>query len=674
LNFEYYYNFFALLRSLESIIIVIILSGLGLTSGFAQNKPTYDLPKKVTFGDIPDSLLSSDFYAEYPDAPFYYAHKGVTININEKNQSIVAELSYVVRIKILTEEGQQGAEVGIPYYFDQNIEHISNIRGITYNQDGSKTALDTANIVTVNLNNRYNVKRFLMPDARPGAVLEYAYTIERRFIEELPDFQLSHPVPTAFAQVTLNNPKFLRYEVVSDGIEQKVKYQQNFISIDSVKKIFTIKQPEPMLQEVWAVENVPPILRNEMAGSYNEQSARLKFQLSEFGRPRQPLEISWDYVVASMRRRLNPWENLVQYPKLDSLGKEIASEFDNKVAAQDSIFRYLNSAMRFNESNGSFTDNDLYKVLDGEFSSRAAINLTLLGLLRGAGIDAWPLFLSSRNFGEINRDFPSIFQFNTLLIYSEIDGTPYFMDASYSHGSIGLIPTESYNESGLVFKKEGFKWVEINPEKSKFYINLDIDADIDPRGTLAGVVKAVNEGYTAREVRKMYEQGMEVEEIVKQAFFDIYNNAEIRNAEITIDPSTGTVTMQGEFIISEYAITFQSGIEYRPLISGFLLDNPLDESSQNMTVRLDAPEFLMLNYNIEYPSGYFLKQVSQDRKIIFPGAEFHEEYETFKNGVTYSYNIEISKRTFPPDVFPQILNLYERWVNLSKSTWYIEKR
>jgi len=92
-----------------------------------------------------------------------------------------------------------------------------------------------------------------------------------------------------------------------------------------------------------------------------------------------------------------------------------------------------------------------------------------------------------------------------------------------------------------------------------------------------------------------------------------------------------------------------------------------------MTVRLDAPEFLMLNYEISYPSDFYLDETTQNRTIMFPGAEFKESYRSGSNKIVYAYDIKISKRKFPPDVFPQILNLYERWVELSKSTWFIKK-
>ena len=653
-------------------LLVILLAGWALNA-FAQTS-SISLPVETQFGEVGDSLLMLERHNKFPDANYFYAFKSANIHFVERENAILARLHYLVRIKIVNKEGMRGAEVGIPYYFDRNIEQITHIKGQTYQQDGSVIPLDTSDIVTVNLNSRYNVKRFLMPGAEPGAVLEYSYVIERKFIEELPDFQLSHPVPVSFAQLVLNNPKYLRYEVISDGVDSsQLMTQNNYIDTSTVKKVFTVKQPEPKLQEVWAAKNVAPVIRNKMAGSYNEQTAKLKFQLSEFGRPRQPLEISWDYVVASMRRRINPWENISQYPVLDSLGAAIASQYNSPVAAQDSIYHFLNKRMKYNENKGSFTNNKLDSVLAGEFSSRAAINLTLLGLLKGAGIEAYPLFLSARNFGEINKDFPSIFQFNNLLIYSEIDGTPYFLDASFSHGSIGLIPTDSYNESGLVFKKDGFKWVDINPDKSKFYIDLDIEAALDRTGNLAGTVTAVNEGYTAREIRKMKDQGMNPADILKQAFFDIYSDAEIKNSSITVDPKTGEVNISGEFLISEYAVSFQSGLEFRPLISGFLLDNPLQENTRNMTVRLDAPEFLMLSYEISYPSDFYLDESNQNRQIMFPGAEFKESYRTESNTIDYSYDIKISKRKFPPDVFPQILNLYERWVDLSTSTWFIKK-
>jgi hypothetical protein len=43
--------------------------------------------------------------------------------------------------------------------------------------------------------------------------------------------------------------------------------------------------------------------------SINDLRGRLKFQVSEFGRPRQPLDNSWEIVVAQIRRQGdNPYQ------------------------------------------------------------------------------------------------------------------------------------------------------------------------------------------------------------------------------------------------------------------------------------------------------------------------------------------------------------------------------
>ncbi|MDZ7690063.1 MAG: hypothetical protein U5K69_02725 [Balneolaceae bacterium] len=107
-------------------------------------------------------------------------------------------------------------------------------------------------------------------------------------------------------------------------------------------------------------------------------------------------------------------------------------------------------------------------VLNSELASQPAINQALIAMLRGADIQAWPLLISSRQYGKINRSFPSYFQFNGLLAYSEINGKSYFMDGSFSHSYPNLLPVESFNETGLLLKKDSYEWTEIRPENSIF--------------------------------------------------------------------------------------------------------------------------------------------------------------------------------------------------------------
>jgi len=632
---------------------------------------------QAEFGMIPDSLYRMQLYGPDPSAPYFYAYKEVEISFEEDEKSIVAILDYHVRIKVFDADAREASIIAIPYYFENEIESVEQIRGRTYRPDRTYTLLDESAVRTINLNARYNVKEFTMPDVGDGSVIEYGYRVRRRYIEELPDFYLSHQAPTAVAKATIRYPRYLRYDVVPTDFSGDVRHIEQRIDTSRVPKVFSIPQPEPLVLQHWIARDIPAVEEEAFISSIDDYRGKLKFQLAEFGIPRQELENSWDIVAAQIRKNRNPWSVIDRNRRARALGKRIAGQTRSAEAAQDSIFRYLNETASFSERRTAFSETSDDSVLSGRVADQAAINQTLIAMLDGAGIDAWPLLISNRQFGRINRSFPSFYQFNGLVAYSEIDGRTWFMDASFPHSHPNLIPVASYNENGMVLKRDAYEWIEIRPENSLYAMSIGMDARLDGEGNLSGSIRASHFGYPAQLIREQVANGKEREQIVRDALFDGYVN--VRLDDIVIENLyrySDSVRIGAQFTIEEYAASYSDGLEYRPMVVGYLMSNPFDDGTRDLPITLDAPEKLYLTYDLELPSGYRLGEGngSQNRSIELPGARMEERYRVDAGSVRYEYRIDIAKKQFEPELYPQLLDLYERWVDLSTMNWQIRSR
>ena len=62
------------------------------------------------------------------------------------------------------------------------------------------------------------------------------------------------------------------------------------------------------------------------------------------------------------------------------------------------------------------------------------------------------------------------------------------------------------------------------------------------------------------------------------------------------------------------------------------------------------------------------------RNIQLAGAELSEQYQNTGNRLKYSFRIDISRKEFSADLYPELRRIYERWVELSNATWLIEKQ
>jgi len=656
----------SLLRITALIAAILWMPVAGL---FAQDS------LDARFGSIPDSLYSMQSPADNPDAPYIITNKELDVSFRETEQSIVAVLEHHVRKKVFEDSVREASVVAIPYYFDNNMEHVVNIQAYTHLPSGERIPVEDGDIRTININSRYNVKEFTMPQVQEGAILEYRYVIQRRYIEELPDFFLGHQVPTAATKLTITYPEYLRYQPFVEDYNGKIDHDFVYTDTSSVPKVFTIPQPKPIVTERWMAYNIPAVEDEAFMSSMDDYRAKIKFLLSEFGIPRQQLENSWEVVVARIREKTNPWWAIRSNNVAEARGDSIASAMEAQPpeAIQDSIFKFVNQKVNYSGEHRPYSLSRDRGVIAGQPSDQAAINQTLISMLHGAGIDANPVLVSTRPSGQINMDFPSFYQFDSQLVQSKINGETHLMDASFAHSQPGLIRVDAFNGRGLVMGQDSFEWIDLKPEKSNFDIQVAIDAQLQSNGTLVGKVNAQQGGYPAQFIRQQRADGNSDADILKRVLFDGYPQMSVDSVQISnIDSYNEPIAIAAQFEIENYATSFTDGLKFRPMIVGYQRENPFKDKSRQHPITLDAPEHLDLLYEIDLPSGFRAPENRQNKILRFPGAEFRETYDTSSGALKYEYQIDISQKNFSTDFFSQLYKLYERWVQLSNTAWLIE--
>lgn len=633
-----------------------------------------DVPD-AQFGIIPDSLFGMEAPADGSDPSYLIANKEVDVSFRETEGSIIAVVQHHVRLKIFDASDREASTVTIPYYYENDMEQIMNIRGLTHLPSGEEVPLADNAIKTININSRYNVKEFAMPAVEDGAVLEYSYVIHRRYIEELPDFYLSDRVPTSNAKVTITYPRYLRYQSVVERFDEPLYHDFAYTDTSSVPKIFIIPQPDPVITERWVASDVPAVEGERFISSLDDYRGKIKFILKEFGLPRQVLDTSWEVVVAKLRRNTNPLTEIAKYKRAEALGDSIA-EANPEVSPQelqDHIYRFLNEKANFSGSYAPYSTQPDSVVLSGEATDQAAINQTLLAILRGAGIEAWPVLTSTRSSGEINREFPSFYQFNALAVQSEIEGNEYLMDASYPHSQPDLIPVEINNGEGLLMRDESFSWVPMQAEKSSFDIRVQVDGQLEANGTLRGEIVSFQRGYPAQLIRQQKADGNSDAEALKQTLFESYTQISVEDASITqLRSYTDPVEIRARFEIENYATSYTDGLRFRPMVVGYRMENPFENPSRDLPITLTAPEQLQVSYNISLPPGFGMETGTESHTLDLPGAVFKESYDMQPNRLNYEYTIDISRQNFTADNFQELYKLYQRWVELSNAAWLIE--
>ena len=123
------------------IIKGFLLIVLSASSLFAQQQ--HEILNEIRifnkFGIINPEDREFGTGSEYP---FEYLLKESSIRFEQRDTGIVALIDYLVRIKVYSDDPvhiTEAALVGIPFYFSENMERITNLEGRTHQPDGTFT-------------------------------------------------------------------------------------------------------------------------------------------------------------------------------------------------------------------------------------------------------------------------------------------------------------------------------------------------------------------------------------------------------------------------------------------------------------------------------------------------------------------------------------------------------
>ncbi|RCH55834.1 hypothetical protein DJ568_03505 [Mucilaginibacter hurinus] len=137
------------------------------------------------------------------------------------------------------------------------------------------------------------------------------------------------------------------------------------------------------------------------------------------------------------------------------------SEFDKATA----IYQLIQQNLKWNGYYGIFSPGGVKKAFDKKEGNIADINLSLIAALSAAGIKAEPVILSTKENGKIDKELPSLNDFNYIIGKVNIDGKTYFADASETTLKLGDLPERALNGVGRVFASKAGEWIQLSTPK-----------------------------------------------------------------------------------------------------------------------------------------------------------------------------------------------------------------
>ncbi|MEO1033666.1 MAG: transglutaminase domain-containing protein, partial [Bacteroidota bacterium] len=453
----------------KRLIILVVLWGV-VQFSFSQS---------VEFGKVSMEELKEKAYAKdsSANAAVLYKYRKTYFASNVSSFSLITEVHE--RIKIYNKDGFDKATISLTLYKSRGTkENIGKLKAYTYNlEDGriKKTELEKDQIYKSEYSYNYNEVRFTMPNVKEGSVLDIKYKITSPFYFNIDEFRFQYDIPVKKLEAELRTPKVANFNPKHKGY---IDFYPQRTRVRDVR----MNMPADVLK--YTLEDVPAMKEESFVNNIDNYRAGVTFELTSIiipGNAPQYYSKTWGD-VAKMIGNTDDYKNELDKTNSfdDSLDELIANETNN-MGKMKAIFKHVKENIKWNGVDGKYFQKGIRKALKERKGNAADINLTMVAMLRYAGIDANPLVISTRD--NLVPFFPTVDRLNYVIAYAVMDGEQYFLDATDEFSDINMLPLKDYNWKGILVDNNKMVWSNVGIKEPTFGVSqYIINASIDEEG------------------------------------------------------------------------------------------------------------------------------------------------------------------------------------------------
>lgn len=525
---------------------------------------------------------------------------------------------------------------------------ITKVKGTAYNLENGiiveSKMVDDA-IFKTKINRYFEEVKFAVPNVRAGTVIEFSYTIKTS-ASSLPSWQFQYKIPVIETEYKASIPSYYDFR------QDVIGYLEPEHTIATKGRL-----------ETWSLKDVPAFKEEPFMTAIDDYISRIDFHLSK-------VEIPGGETIYVLKT----WGNVVSglMEEEDFGGQIRGSNFLSKILEQEigeekdsqkiitKLYEYVKRSVDWNEYTDVIPDHLFRKVLDDKKGSSSEINLLLVTLLKKAGLEAYPVALSTRNYGAIRAFVPKINQFNDLICSVMINEKRILLDATDKYLPMNALPLRCMNEVGLLIDENKAEWIPIQSTRSRLTVTTNVT--ISELGELIGDLKINREGIAASNCRSTIKTKGE-KDYVKDLFSG--KSWEVQKSSFeNIDNGNGAITEAHTIAITDHIQDVGERIYFNPLVYGIQEDNPFKTEVREYPVDFGTSFEDIILSKVTIPAGYDVEELPQSKAFALPAGAGKFFYSTNKTGniITVTCQLIINKGKFMPEEYHILREFYTQVV------------
>ncbi|QCK15499.1 hypothetical protein [Mangrovivirga cuniculi] len=531
------------------------------------------------------------------------------------------EYNYYIKVLVLNDKG-------IDQYGNLDIVFSDNddvyVKGYTYSLAESGKVEDEKFTTRDGMFTEYTDFRdnliLHIPNVKKNTIVEYELKILSQNIANVRDWVFQSENPVLFSEYTTITPEYFDFNAFYQGsYPVKIEKGEGVSSINGTD----FSETYSYFKKVYSAKNLPGVPDEIYTSVKSNSFTKYRFEIRgyrDFYLVYHPLGSNYSTII---KERLFDNSYFVQYQKNNNILNDIIGDvkIDNSISGANTVYRLVSKNIAWNKQNGWVTPNKSYrKLINDRNGSAAEINNLLVGALRKAGFNAYPVLLNTRNAGRVNPFVPLISNFNYVICLLEVDGQRVLLDATEPQAPFGLIPLRCINGKALIVRDDATEqWVNLSTYLSAETLS-SVEFSIDPEEEK--IEKSINRKRLGIDLVRFI-TGLDSAKYVEdfnQRYTSEFSDAEINAHEINLEGSGAIENLN----ISQTVLSANNTIYISPFEDFKFKKNPFKNEKRYQGIDFVSPWKKVFMVTVNVPEGYTVQSdiknkvfVTSDQKMSF---------------------------------------------------------
>lgn len=634
----------------------IIILMIGFIAASLSFQP---LTAQEKWGKVSKEILQMKTFPSDTSASGIFLFDIADMVVGDNSSGLFLEMKRHVRIKILTEEGKDLANVKILYWYKDKVD---NIDAQAILPSGKKVKLKGNQIFEESVRNNWKQKVFAIPGVEVGSVIEYKYDFYTEYLTRLEPWYFQNSEYTLMSQLSVVLYPEYSYNVFYQNVygeEKDPVEEQIFLPGSRGKRVkkFT-----------WRLGDIEPIRKEPYMKTINDYRMALFFQLLAYQNPYQYYKFikTWDDLAEKMA------EYYQDYIKEDDDFKTVLRDIlpDTALAEEKvkSIYNYVKDEITSDWIYTIFPEEKSSKVLEDKKARLPDKNILLINLLRQAGFEADPVLISTRSHGRFTPNWPQLDQFNLMIVKAKSGSKTYFLDASEKYCPFGFLPDRDVVEEGFLISGKTGQIINIPAPRNINMITYDTRGELNEEGDLTAKTEIRYDGYRAAQKRENIDEEDDLKEYFQKWIANIFPAAELDSFQVSeAEAIELPLVVSLSYRVPEYAQVVGEKFYFPvPLVSK-IGKNPFHKPKRNFPVDFNYLSGWTEDTHLTFPAGYVAEETPGPKVKKMDGVIYVCDCRNTENELVSRKQFLVKKMTFLPEEYEQLRAIYSEIISSEES-------